>query len=250
MFRPLELFIGLRYVRAKRRNQFISFISGVSIVCITISVMALITVMSVMNGFDFQLRSRILGAVADATVASVEPAGMSGWQRALATAHANPHVRGAAPYVDVQAFLQGRGSSGVMMRGIDTKLEPQVSNFNLHMTSGSYDSLAPGSWNILLGNELAMQLGVAVGDKVVAYVPQLRATPFGSVPTLRSFHVTGIYSLGMHDYDANLALIDMQSAEKLSSLAGPTGIRLKLDNLWNAGTVAHQLADRLGDVYQ
>jgi lipoprotein-releasing system permease protein len=250
MFRPLELFIGLRYVRAKRRNQFISFISGVSIVCITISVMALITVMSVMNGFDFQLRSRILGAVADATVSSVESTGMRDWQHALEAAHANPHVRGAAPYVDVQAFLQGRGSAGVLLRGIDTKLEPQVSSFSRHMNSGRYDALAPGRWNIVLGNELAMQLGVAVGDKVIAIVPQLRATPFGAVPTIRSFRVAGIYSLGMHDYDASLALIDMQDAEKLSSLAGPTGIRLKLDNLWNAGAVAHQLADQLGDVYQ
>ncbi|EIL92182.1 lipoprotein releasing system transmembrane protein LolC/E family [Rhodanobacter sp. 115] len=112
MFRPLELFIGLRYTRAKRRNQFISFISSVSIVCITISVMALITVMSVMNGFDFQLRSRILGAVSDATVSSIDASGMQNWQRALEITHANPHVRGAAPYVDVQAFLQGRGSSG------------------------------------------------------------------------------------------------------------------------------------------
>lgn len=250
MFRPLELFIGLRYVRAKRRNQFISFISAVSIVCITISVMALITVMSVMNGFDFQLRSRILGAVSDATVSSIDQSGMQDWQRALQVAHANPHVRGAAPYVDVETFLQGRGSSGTMLRGIEPTLEPQVSTFSKHMVSGSFDSLKPGSWDIVLGNELAMQLGVAVGDKVIAIVPRLRATPFGAVPLVRSFHVTGIYSLGMHDYDAGLALINMQDAERLRSLAGPTGIRLKLDNLWNAGPVAHELADRLGQVYQ
>ncbi len=249
MFRPLELFIGLRYTRAKRRNQFISFISSVSIVCITISVMALITVMSVMNGFDFQLRSRILGAVSDATVSSIDASGMQNWQRALEITHANPHVRGAAPYVDVQAFLQGRGSSGAMVRGIEPKLEPKVSDFSKHMVSGQFDSLTPKSWNILLGNELAMQLGVSVGDKIIVIVPQLRATPFGSVPLVRSFHVTGIYSLGMHDYDANLALINMQDAEALRSLAGPTGIRLKLDNLWNAAPVAHELSDKLGDIY-
>lgn len=250
MFRPLELFIGLRYTRAKRRNQFISFISIVSIVCITISVMALITVMSVMNGFDSEMRSRILGAVSDATVSGIEASGMSDWQHALEIVKANPHVRGAAPYADVEAFLLGRASTGAMARGIDPAMEPEVSNFNQHMVSGSFDSLTPGSWNIVLGNELAMQLGVAVGDSVIMLTPQLRATPFGTVPMPRRFHVTGIYSLGEHDYDANLALINIADAERLRDLAGPTGIRLKLDDLWNAGPVTKQLANRLGKVYQ
>jgi len=251
MFRPLELFIGLRYTRAKRRNQFISFISTVSIICITVSVMALITVMSVMNGFDYQLSTRILGAVSDATVSSIDDAGIGDWQRALQVAQTNPHVKGAAPYVDVEAFFLGRASTGGMARGIEPRLEPHVSNFNTHMVSGGFDTLTSGGWNIVLGNELAMQLGVSVGDSVIMLTPQLRSGgPLGAMPMPRRFHVTGIFSLGMHDYDANLALINMSDAERLKSITGPTGIRLKLDDMWNARPVANELADKLDQVYR
>ncbi|MGN6741167.1 lipoprotein-releasing ABC transporter permease subunit [Dyella sp.] len=249
MFRPLELFIGLRYTRAKRRNQFISFISTVSIICICISVMALITVMSVMNGFDNELRSRILGAVSHATISGVGES-IHDWQGTVKQAEANPHVRGAAPYVDLQAFLQGTyGSTGTMVRGIEPAQEPKASEIDKHMVQGRWDSLTSGSWNIVLGKELAMQLGVNVGDRVIVYVPQLRATPMGAVPKVRGFHVSGIFELGMQQYDSGLALINMGDAEKLGDLAGPTGIRLRLDDLWNAGTVARQLSDQLGQLY-
>lgn len=249
MFRPLELFIGLRYTRAKRRNQFISFISTVSIICICISVMALITVMSVMNGFDNELRSRILGAVSHATISGVSES-IHDWQGTVKLAEANPHVRGAAPYVDLQAFLQGTyGSTGTMVRGIEPAQEPKASEIDKHMVQGRWDSLTPGSWNIVLGKELAMQLGVNVGDRVIVYVPQLRATPMGAVPKVRGFHVSGIFELGMQQYDSGLALINMGDAEKLGDLAGPTGIRLRLDDLWNASAVARQLSDELGQLY-
>ncbi|GLQ86974.1 lipoprotein-releasing ABC transporter permease subunit [Dyella flagellata] len=250
MFRPLELFIGLRYVRAKRRNQFISFISTVSIVCITISVMALITVMSVMNGFDYQLRSRILGAISDATVSAIQPGeSVQNWQYAMQQVKANPHVRGAAPYVEIQSFLQGQRSSGAIVRGVDTAQEPNVSDINKHMVAGSFDSLKPDSWNIVLGKDLALQLGVNVGDKVTMIVPELRATPLGSVPRIRGFRVSGIFEVGMEEFDSGLGVISLGDAEKLKSLAGPTGIRLKLDDLYNAQPVARQLADTLGQVY-
>ncbi len=250
MFRPLELFIGLRYTRAKRRNQFISFISTVSIICICISVMALITVMSVMNGFDSELRTRILGAVSHATISGVGES-IRDWPDTVKLASANPHVRGAAPYVDLQAFLQGTyGSTGSMVRGIEPAQEPKASEIDKHMVQGRWDSLTPGSWNIILGKELAMQLGVNVGDRVIVYVPQLRATPMGAVPKVRGFHVSGVFELGMQQYDAGLALINMSDAEKLGDLAGPTGIRLRLDDLWNAGTVARELSDQLGQLYR
>ncbi|RUL79798.1 lipoprotein-releasing ABC transporter permease subunit [Dyella choica] len=249
MFRPLELFIGLRYVRAKRRNQFISFISTVSIVCITISVMALITVMSVMNGFDYQLRSRILGAISDATVSGLAGESVQNWQYALQQVKANPHVRGAAPYVEIQSFLQAQRSSGAMVRGIDAVREPNVSDINQHMIAGSFDSLTADSWNIVLGKDLALQLGVNVGDKVTMVVPELRATPLGAVPRIRGFRVSGIFEMGMEEFDSGLGLINLGDAEKLKSIDGPTGIRLKLDDLYNAGPVAHQLADTLGQVY-
>ena len=250
MFRPLELFIGLRYTRAKRRNQFISFISTVSIICIAISVTALITVMSVMNGFDNELRTRILGAISHATVSGVGGESVQDWQRAVSIAEANTHVRGAAPYVEAQAFLQARRSSGALVRGIDPAQEPKVSDIGLHMVDGKLDVLQPGKWNIVLGRELAMTLGVAMGDHVTMAVPEFRATPMGSVPRLRSFTVAGIFELGMQEFDSNLALINMQDAERLNSIDGPTGIRLRLDDMFNARPVARELANNLGQVYR
>jgi lipoprotein-releasing system permease protein len=249
MFRPLELFIGLRYTRAKRRNQFISFISTVSIVCIAISVIALITVMSVMNGFDFQMRSRILGAISHATVAGIGES-VQDWPRALKIAEANPHVLGAAPYVESEAMLLARRSSGAMVRGIEPTQEPKVVDINKHMLEGKLDALTPDSWNIVLGRELAMTLGVSVGDRVTMAVQQLRATPMGSFPKMRSFHVVGTFELGMEQFDSGLALVNISDAEKLNDLSGPTGIRLRLDDLFNARPVATELADQLGQVYR
>ncbi|EIM01303.1 cell division protein FtsX [Rhodanobacter thiooxydans] len=249
MFRPLELFIGLRYTRAKRRNQFISFISTVSIVCIAISVIALITVMSVMNGFDYQMRSRILGAISHATVSGVGES-VQDWPRALKIAEANPHVLGAAPYVESEAMLLARRSSGALVRGVEPTQEPKVVDIDKHMLEGKLGELTPGSWNIVLGRELAMTLGVTVGDRVTMAVQQLRATPMGSVPRMRSFHVVGTFELGMEQFDSGLALVNMSDAEKLNELSGPTGIRLKLDDLFNARPVARELADQLGQVYR
>jgi len=249
MFRPLELFIGLRYSRAKRRNQFISFISTVSIICIAISVIALITVMSVMNGFGDQLRSRILGAVSHVTISGMPGEGIENWQRAMQGAGASPHVRGAAPYVELQAWLQGRGSSAAIVRGIEPGSEPNVSDIDKHMVLGHFSDLTPGGWNIVLGRELALSLGVSVGDKVVMFTPQIRSTPMGSVPTMRGFHVSGIFEMGMQEYDAGLALIDMADAEKLAGIQGPSGIRLRLDDMDNAPRVKQQLAGEFGPLY-
>ena len=248
MFRPLELFIGLRYTRAKRRNQFISFISTVSIVCIAISVIALITVMSVMNGFDYQMRTRILGAVSHATITSLD-GGVQDWPRALKIAQANPHVLGAALYVETEAYLSAAHSSGALVRGIVPAQEPAVDDIDKHMVEGKLDQLTPDSWNIVLGRDLATSLGVSVGDRVTMAVQTLRATPMGGIPRMRSFHVVGIFQLGMEQFDSGLALVNMADAEKLNSLDGPTGIRLRLDDLFNARPVAHQLADQLGQVY-
>ncbi|MET3654150.1 lipoprotein-releasing ABC transporter permease subunit [Dyella japonica] len=251
MFRPLELFIGLRYTRAKRRNQFISFISTVSIVCIAISVTALITVMSVMNGFDDELRSRILGAISHATVSGMPGEAVQDWPRAVKIAGANKHVLGAAPYVESEAFLQARRSTGGLLRGIEPAEEPKVSDIDQHMVEGKLGTLVPGSWNIVLGRELAMQLGVAVGDKVIVAVPSFQSSPItGSVPSLRTFTVSGVFEMGMQEFDSGLALVNMTDAERLNRLGGPTGIRLKLDDMFNAREVARELADQLGQVYR
>ncbi len=248
MFRPLELFIGLRYTRAKRRNQFISFISTVSIVCIAISVIALITVMSVMNGFDFQMKSRILGAVSHATIISVQDS-VRDVPRTLKVADANPHVLGSAPYVETQAMLLARRSSAAIVRGIDPALEPKVVDIDQHMLEGKLSELTPGSWNIVLGRDLAMDLGVGVGDRLTMAVQEMRATPMGGVPRMRSFHVVGTFQLGMEQFDSGLALVNMGDAEKLNDLSGPTGIRLRLDDLFNARPVAQELSDQLGQTY-
>ena len=182
MFRPLELFIGLRYTRAKRRNQFISFISTVSIVCIAISVTALITVMSVMNGFDSELRTRILGAVSHVTVSGIDDT-VQNWQAAVKTAEGTKHVRGAAPYVETQAFLQARRPSGALIRGVLPDMEPNVSDLDRHMVEGKLSDLTDHSWKIVLGRELATTLGVNIGDKVTVVVPQFTSTPMGAVPS-------------------------------------------------------------------
>jgi lipoprotein-releasing system permease protein len=221
----------------------------VSIVCIAISVIALITVMSVMNGFDFQMRSRILGAISHATVAGIGES-VQDWPRALKIAEANPHVLGAAPYVESEAMLLARRSSGAMVRGIEPTQEPKVVDINKHMLEGKLDALTPDSWNIVLGRELAMTLGVSVGDRVTMAVQQLRATPMGSFPKMRSFHVVGTFELGMEQFDSGLALVNISDAEKLNDLSGPTGIRLRLDDLFNARPVATELADQLGQVYR
>src|SRR6185312_10712957 len=197
------------------------------------SVVALITVMSVMNGFDYQMRSRILGAVSQATITSVDGA-IRDVPKALKIAQANPHVLGAAPFVESEAMLLARRSASAGVRGIDPAEEPKVVDIGQHMVEGKLDELTPGSWNIVLGRDLAMQLGVGVGDRVTMVVQEMRATPMGGIPRMRSFHVTGTFQLGMQQFDSALALVNIRDAEKLNDLRGPTGIRLRLDDLFSA----------------
>jgi lipoprotein-releasing system permease protein len=249
MFRPLELFIGTRYIRAKRRNHFISFISVVSMLGLIIGITALITVISVMNGFAAELQSRILGAVSQATITGVAQS-MPNWQQALSIAEQDPHVKGAAPYVEREAFLRGNAASqGAIIRGILPDQEPKVADFGSKMIAGRLDTLTSGSWGIVLGRDLALQLGVNVGDKIIVYAPVISATPIGAVPRLRRFTVTGIFEIGMQEYDSGLAIINMHDAEKLYQMSGPSGIRLKLDDLFAASKVSATLANRLGDAY-
>jgi lipoprotein-releasing system permease protein len=249
MFRPLELFVGLRYTRAKRRNQFISFISTVSIICIAMSVTALITVMSVMNGFGGELRTRILGAIAEVTISGIGQT-VQDWPRAVQIAGTTPHVLGAAPYIELQAFLSGRRSGGAVIRGVLPDYEPKVSDLDKKMVEGKLGDLTDRSWKIVLGRELALTLGANVGDKVTVVVPDFSPTPMGSVPKMRSFTVSGIFELGAQEYDANLALVSMADAERLNGMPGPTGIRLRLDDINLAFPVARDLVNQLGQAYR
>jgi len=249
MFRPLELFIGIRYIRAKRRNHFISFISVVSMLGLVIGITALITVISVMNGFDTELRSRILGMVSQATITGVSNS-MPNWQQALAIAEQNPHVRGAAPYVEQYALLHGNDANqGAVIRGILPDQEPKVADIGSKMVAGKLSALTDGSWGIVLGRDLALQLGVNVGDKLVVYAPVISVTPIGAVPRLRRFTVVGIFEAGMQEYDSGLAIVNLHDAERLYQMNGPSGIRLKLDDLFVANRVSTTLAQRLGDAY-
>ncbi len=249
MFRPLELFIGTRYIRAKRRNHFISFISVVSMLGLVIGITALITVISVMNGFDTELRSRILGMVSEATVSGVGQS-MPDWQRALHIAEQNPHVKGAAPYVEREAFLSGNAANqGAIVRGVLPDQEDKVDSIGSKMVAGSLSALTPGSWGIVLGRDLALTLGVNVGDKVVVYAPVISVTPIGAIPRLRQFTVVGIFEAGMQEFDSGLALVNMHDAEKLYQMSGPSGIRLKLDDLFVAQKVAATLNNELGPAY-
>lgn len=250
MFRPLSLAIGLRYLRAKRRNRFISFISAASMLGIVIGVTALITVISVMNGFELELRNRILGMVAHATISGVgEP--LADWPRVVEMAHADPRVLGAAPYAERETMLQGRQTQGALLRGILPEREREVSELEQKMIAGSLDQLQPGAWRIVLGKELALWLGVDVGDQVTAYVPEFRASPVGVLPQLRRFTVVGIFEAGVQDYDLGLAVIHLRDAQKLMRLGdGVTGVRLRLADMMRAWQTARDLADRLPDFYQ
>ena len=249
MFRPLEFFIGLRYTRAKRRNHFISFFSLVSILGIAVGVTALITVISVMNGFDKELKDRILGMVAHATVEGVDES-VREWPEALRRAEANPHVLGAAPYVEREAMLQGERVSGSIVRGVLPDYEPKVSEIDRKMVEGSLDDLKPGSFHIILGRELAMKLGVAVGDFTTVITPEVSTSPVGVQPRFKRFKVSGIFEVGMQEYDGALAVVAMQDAETLYRLDGPTGIRLRLDDMFRAYSVARDLSGQLGQAYR
>ncbi|MFN3841675.1 MAG: lipoprotein-releasing ABC transporter permease subunit [Rehaibacterium terrae] len=250
MFHPLSLSIGLRYTRAKRRNHFISFISAVSMLGIAVGVIALITTISVMNGFEQELRARILGMVAHATVSGAGES-MQDWPRAVELARQDRRVLGAAPYVEREAMLQGARVQGALLRGVLPEHEPEVSELADKMKAGSLADLRPGGFDIILGKELALWLGVDIGDQVTVYVPEFRTTPVGVLPQLKRFTVVGIFEAGMQEYDLGLAIVHMHDAQRLLRMGeGVSGVRLKLDDMFQAWHVARDLADRLGGLYR
>ena len=250
MFRPFPLFVGLRYFRAKRRNQFISFISGMSLVSIAIGVMALITVLSVMNGFQDELRDRILNMTSDATISGFDNK-LSDWPAVMRDAQELPSVTGAAPYVDDQAMLaNGSNMSGTEVRGVIPSMEPAVSEVGKRMVMGKLDELQPGSYGIVLGKDLAYALGVAPGDKVILMISQGNVTPAGLIPRFRRFTVTGIFDAGMYEYDRGLALINIKDAQVLYGLGDQvSGLRLKVKDKYQAPLVARALTERFHGAY-
>ena len=250
MFQPLSFAIGLRYLRAKRRNGFISFISLASILGILIGVMALITTISVMNGFQEELRDRILGMVSHATIDGLDGP-LQDWPQAVALSQHDPRVLGAAPYVETEALLQGSRRQGALIRGVLPSQEPKVSDLGAKMKEGKLSDLTPGGYNIILGRELAQTLGVDVGDSVNVFVSEATVTPIGPIPRARRFHVSGIFEVGAQEYDFGLAVIHLQDAQRLMRMdSGVTGVRLKLKDIWDAWNVARSLADEMQGMYR
>ncbi|MHB8665968.1 MAG: lipoprotein-releasing ABC transporter permease subunit [Burkholderiales bacterium] len=244
---PYELFIGLRYTRAKRRNHFISFISLTSMLGIALGVAALITVLSVMNGFQSELRTRILGVAAHVEISGPDDM-LSDWQAVAKVAAADPRVAGTAPYINGQGMLTYDGAvRGALIRGILPEREDQVAAFASHMKAGSLAALKPGEYGIVLGAELARALAVLVGDKVTLIAPEGQVTPAGILPRLKQFRVVGIFEIGMFEYDSGLALIQLQDAQTLYRMRDKvSGVRLKLHDLFQAPQVAAAMLQRLG----
>jgi len=243
MYTPLEAFIGLRYVRAKRRNHFISFISLISMLGIALGVTTLITVISVMNGFEKELRARILGAIAHATIQPVEGA-LADWRDVIERVERHPEVDGAAPYIEEGVWLQGQASSGAFIRGIDPAYEVRVSEVADKMLSGSLEDLVPGEYGIILGIGLASRLRVGPGDRVTVIAPRLKATPVGASPLMRRFTVVGAFEFGEFENDSALALIHMEDAARLLRMPPDSagGVRLHMQDLYRAWSVARDIS--------
>lgn len=251
MYRPLQFFIGLRYTRAKRRNHFISFISLMSMLGIALGVTALITVLSVMNGFETELRQRILGMTSHATISGFG-APLREWRSLSELANAHPRVIGSAPYIQREGMLiHGQQVHGSIIRGILPAEEPKVSTVGDKMSEGQLELLEDGEYRIILGVDLARILGVMLGDRVTLVTPSANVTIAGVLPRMRRFVVAGIFDVGMYEYDSAMAYIHLEDARRLYRMEGElTGLRLQLDDLFYAPHVSRELAAAIPGFYQ
>ena len=247
---PYELVLGWRYTRAgraTRRNGFISFISGVSMMGIGLGVAALIIVLSVMNGFQKEVRDRMLGVVSHIEVYAVDAAAVADMSALLSRLKAHPQVLGAAPFVTAQALLaRGEDMKGVLVRGIDPALEPEVSDLSQDTQAGVLGRLVSGDFSLVLGRDLANNLGLQNGDPVTLVSPSGQVTPAGVVPRMKQMGVVGTFSSGHYEYDSALALMHVDDAVRMFRLEGPSGVRLKLRDLHQAREVARDLQLDLG----
>ena len=248
MRQPYELSIALRYLRARSSHSFISFISAVSMIGIGLAVAVLIVVLSVMNGFEYELQQRILGMVSDATIGGYDGP-LEDWQGLRARALQRPDVSAAAPFVEGQGMaVAGESLAGVIVRGVDPELEREVSSINDAIREGNIDSLTPGSYSVLIGGSLAEALNVGVGDEIVLVLAEARVTPAGLVPRLRSLEVAGIFEAGMYEYDRGLVFVNLADAAVLFRTAGrATGVRLNVTDFYAASRVATELATELAN---
>jgi len=250
MFRPLELFIGLRYLRAKRRNHFISIISLISVVSLVLGITMIITVLSVMNGFQYEIKDRILSMTAHATVLELDGK-LHNWQQVEQELKDNPVIKGSAPYVQGQCMIvHGKQVTGVLLNGIDPQLEDNVSRISEHLIDVRMDILRPNEFGILLGIDLANYLGVEIGEKITVITPEVTVTPAGILPKFKRFTVAGVFSVGMPQYDRNTAAIHIEDAKRLFRLGDSvTGLRLKLEDLFDVENITQDLRKELGGNY-
>ena len=248
---PYELFIGLRYTRAKRKNHFISFISLTSMIGIALGVAALIVVLSVMNGFQAELRTRILGVASHLEITGANNQ-LGDWPTLAAQVKkTQPEVIASAPYVMAQGMLSyGQAVQGALVRGILPGYEDKVADLGKNMRVGSLADLRAGEFGVVLGADLAQLLGVSIGEKVVLMAPQGQFTPTGVVPRIKQFKVVGLFQIGMYEYDAGLALIHMDDAAKLYRMGdNVSGLRLKMNDLFDAPEMSAKLTQKLDGNY-
>jgi lipoprotein-releasing system permease protein len=251
MYKPLEVFVGLRYLRAKRTNHFISFISLISMLGIALGITTLITVISVMNGFEKELRARILGAISHATVESIDQP-MTEWAEVIEVVEQGNEVIAAAPFTEEGVWLHATGSTGAFLRGVEPAYEARVSDVATSMLAGELSDLKAGEYGIVMGVGLAARLRVAIGDKVTVIAPRLKASPFGANPMMRRFTVVGAFEFGEFETDSGLALIHIEDAAKLLRMTAGSagGIRLKLEDMDRAWIVAQEVGAQLEGRYR
>lgn len=246
---PFEWLIGLRYTRAGKRsgrNSFISFISLISMAGIALGVAALIVVLSVMNGFQKDVRDSMLSVLAHIEVTSPEGK-LPNWQDAMQQASTNPEVKGAAPFAATQAMItHGEAMGGVLIRGVLPGEEPKVSDVASQVKQGSFNELRNGEFNIVLGGAMARGMNADLGDKVTLIAPQGQITPAGVLPRLKQFTVVGIFETGYPEHDATLAFIHMEDALRLFRMDAPSGLRLRIDDMHRAPQVAQALTQSMG----
>ncbi len=251
MFTPVPVAIGLRYLRAKRRNSFISFISAASMLGIGLGVAILITTLAVMSGFQREIRDRMLQMTAHATI-TADGEALDGWRRVVDAAHQDTRVAGAAPYVERPVMLQGPREQGALLRGVVPEREREVAAITDRLTGEDpLKTLRPGEFNIVLGVELARFIGVDVGDDVVVITPESRTTPLGLVPQFKRFRVSGLFEVGHQEFDRQVAVAHMADLQRVLRMGeGVSGVRLKLHDMDLAFDVARDLALRLRGVYR
>jgi lipoprotein-releasing system permease protein len=251
MFQPVPVFVGLRYSLAREHSFFVSFITWVSLLGVALGVLALITVISVMNGFESELRGRLLSLSAHATLTADGGNALADWQQRVHELDGTPGLIGAAPFLDTDAMLShAPAMGGAIVRGIDPALESQVSTIATAMREGKLTDLLPGMNRIVLGRMLAYQLEVGVGDTLTVMIPDSASAGGAIVPRLQNFEVVGTFEVGLQEHDSVLALVNLADAEALRGLTGPTGIRLKFQDVLKAPELARAALTRLPAGYQ